>query len=481
MIKLSFFCNLYNKKSKRGKPHASRQGKKAQSRKSSCKHRLKKFEKYRLTCQLSVTINRHFPDFYRQISRLPDYRKRSKYEVRELIVSGLLLFLFKQKSRNQADNTAKDFDYQDNIKNIFGIKAADMDTVDRYLRWLDPSVLEQVKQDMFRELVKSKTFQKYKFDGKYFMLAIDGSGLQSYGYEPYPGCPYKKSKKGEKVWTTYVLEAKIVAPNGFSVSLATEWIENPANQPFDKQDCESKAFGRLAQRLKKGFPRLPLVLLLDGLYPNGPVFSLCQNNRWQSIITLKDKSLKTVQEQIADKQLFKDYKQHGHITANTTHWLKNNYKYFEQVGYKGHTLYVIETLAEKQHKLSGEKEQTRFVHITDIPLSGANVHDLSQAGRLRWKIENEGFNAQKNNGYNAGHKFSRTSFNATKNYYQLMQIADAVNQLTYKLTRVQRLIKNLGLTVNSVIEKTLGYLTAMEFDDPQLIEDIITKNMQLRY
>ena len=412
---------------------------------------------------------------------MPDYRKRSKYEVRELIVSGLLLFLFKQKSRNQADNTAKDFDYQDNIKNIFGIKAADMDTVDRYLRWLDPSVLEQVKQDMFRELVKSKTFQKYKFDGKYFMLAIDGSGLQSYDYEPYRGCPYKKSKKGKKVWTTYVLEARVVTSNGFSISLATEWIENPTDQPFNKQDCESKAFGRLAKRLKKEFPRLPLVLLLDGLYPNEPVFSLCENNRWRHIITLKDKSLKSVQEQIADKLLFTDYKQHQNLGANTIYWLKNDYKYFEHVEYKGRTLYVAETLAEKHHKLSGEKEQTRFVHITDIPLDDANVHDVSHAGRLRWKIENEGFNDQKNNGYNAGHKFSRTSFNATKNYYQLMQIAGTINQLTYKAVRVQRFIKDFGLTTNSLIEKILSYLKAMEFNDLQLIEDIFTKNGQLRY
>ncbi|MCA1759735.1 MAG: hypothetical protein LC658_08180, partial [Bacteroidales bacterium] len=286
---------------------------------------MQKFEKYQLVCQLAVTINRHFPDFYRRISELPDYRKRPEYKVRELIVSGLLVFLFKQKSRNQADNTAKNYDYQDNIKSIFSVKVADMDTVDRYLRWISPCKLEQIKQDMFRELVKSKMLQKYKFAGKYFMVAIDGSGLQSYNHEPYPGCPYKKSKNGKKVWTTYVLEAKVVTSNGFSISLATEWIENPANQTFDKQDCEIKAFERLAKRVKKAFPRLPLVLLLDGLYPKHPVFNICETNRWPYIITLKDKSLKSVQQQIADKLLFKDYGQQNHLTTDKTHWLKNDY------------------------------------------------------------------------------------------------------------------------------------------------------------
>jgi hypothetical protein len=180
----------------------------------------------------------------------------------------------------------------------------------------------------------------------------------------------------------------VVTSNGFSISLATEWIENPTNRTFDKQDCETKAFERLAIRIKKEFPRLPVVLLLDGLYPKDPIFHICKSNRWLYIITLKDKSLKSVQEQLADKLLFKDYGQENHFITDKTHWLKNDYKFFEGIEYKGHTLYVAETLFEKQHKLTGKTKQTRFVHVTDIFLNENNVHQISQAGRLRWKIEN---------------------------------------------------------------------------------------------
>ena len=48
---------------------------------------------------------------------------------------------------------------------------------------------------------------------------------------------------------------------------------------------------------------------------------------------------------------------------------------------------------------------------------------------MRFKIENEGFNCQKNGGYNLKHKFSRTSEKATKNYYTSLQIAHIFNQL----------------------------------------------------
>jgi hypothetical protein len=57
------------------------------------------------------------------------------------------------------------------------------------------------------------------------------------------------------------------------------------------------------------------------------------------------------------------------------------------------------------------------------------AEELAKTGRLCWKIENEGFNTQKNLGYNLEHRYSRTDFNAVKNYYQCMQLAHLIEQL----------------------------------------------------
>ena len=62
----------------------------------------------------------------------------------------------------------------------------------------------------------------------------------------------------------------------------------------EKQDCEQKAFKRLAERLKKAFPRLSIILFLDGLYPNGPMVELCRKKRWDFMIVLQNKSLPSV-------------------------------------------------------------------------------------------------------------------------------------------------------------------------------------------
>jgi len=64
----------------------------------------------------------------------------------------------------------------------------------------------------------------------YHNVTIDGTGVHSYKYEPYPECPYEEYQSGTKVWTAMVLEAKIVCSNGFSISIATELDKKPYRQ-----------------------------------------------------------------------------------------------------------------------------------------------------------------------------------------------------------------------------------------------------------
>jgi hypothetical protein len=426
-------------------------------------------------------INRRFPELFNKTSELPEFRKRPVYQINDLIISGLLMFLFKQQTRNQADNAAKNLDFADSIWRFFKVNIADMDTVDVYLRQLDPNELEEIKHYMIARIIKSKMFLSQRFDNAYYMIAVDGTGLHTFSYEPFKGCPYKEHKNGKRTYTTYVLEAKLVTLSGFSVSMATQWIENPINGKFSKQDIESKAFKRLSVDLKKAFPRLPIMLLLDGLYPNKPVLDICRKNNWKYNIVLKDNSLKTVQEELQDMVLSKEYFKYSDVNTISTYNYSTEYRAFNDVRYKDHHFNVLETLVTKTHIKTKEKEINRFVHITNVKVNKTSVSKVSQAGRMRWKIENEGFNNQKNSGYNLQHKFSRTNFNASKNYYQLLQIADIINQLVYKQKAVQAFIKKHGLSIKSILELVLSYLISGILSDNQLINEFQHSTGQLRY
>ncbi len=65
----------------------------------------------------------------------------------------------------------------------------------------------------------------------------------------------------------------------------------PASAAQQKQDCEVKAFQRLAARIKRAFRRRRLLVLADGLYANGPIMALCRQHSWDFLLVLRDDGL----------------------------------------------------------------------------------------------------------------------------------------------------------------------------------------------
>lgn len=75
-----------------------------------------------------------------------------------------------------------------------------------------------------------------------------------------------------------------------------------------------------------------------------------------------------------------------------------------------------------------ETEIMTFAYLVSEPTSQANAFRKFMNCRKRWKIENEGFNFQKNNILNIGHSFSSAGY-AGQNFYLLTQIAHIILQL----------------------------------------------------
>ena len=79
---------------------------------------------------------------------------------------------------------------------------------------------------------------------------------------------------------TYVLDASIVLTNGVTIPFMSEFLDRDEfsvmhkNTDTLKLDCETKACKRLMQRVKDTFPRLGIIVSLDGLFANGPFFEL---------------------------------------------------------------------------------------------------------------------------------------------------------------------------------------------------------------
>jgi hypothetical protein len=221
-------------------------------------------------------------------------------------------------------------------------------------------------------------------------------------------------------------------------------VENPSGN-FDKQDCERKAFVRLAEKLKKQYPRLPICILADGLYPYDDAFSICEKYEWKYIFVLPDKSLKTVQEELRLTRIQKPV-QTGY-TVKEKWRIAGEYRAQCNIPYKKHFLNWFQCLETRVKDIAPEKRTEKdiqsscFEYVTNITPNKENIVELTCSGRLRWKVENEGFNTQKCRGYELEHKYCRKSYTGLKNYYTLLQIAAVLNQLVEKEKFVSQLLE----------------------------------------
>lgn len=415
--------------------------------------------------QIRKVIKNSFPDIFNKFNCLTDSRKRCEYSMVELVAGALFMFIFKETSRNAYNNDRKEECFKKNFYKHFGFNLPHGDSFDEVLSKLHPREIEGLKAALVSGLIEQKIFRKFRFLGKYYLIAVDATGMVSFDYQHCEHCLTKTSKNGKTTWFHYVLEAKIVTSTGLCVSLATEFIENTPGLDFEKQDCEQKAFVRLALKIKKYFPRLPICILADGLYPNSTVFEVCARNNWVFIINLKDGNLKTFQTEInllrstAKKQMVCRKDKHSRTTLE--------YCYLNEIEYAGNTYSWVECTETILNTKTNIADIQKFTYITNIWQDKEKVVETADSGRLRWKIENEGFNTQKNSGYVLEHKYSRISYPAMQNYYHILQIAHMINQLVERSKEFLEIIgEHSKQTIVDLWKKLIGFMTMVCCTEP---------------
>ena len=418
--------------------------------------------------RIKSVITKRFPELFNLFNELEDSRKRAGYSIAEIVTGALFMHLFKEESRNAYTNDRRDAIFAKNYYRHFKLRLPHPDTIDGVMRVLKPELLEGLRAELVGSLFEQKVLRNSRFLGKYYFVAVDATGMHTFDHKHCDQCLTRTSKHGVTTWFHYVLEAKLITSSGLAISLASEFIENQPGRDYEKQDCEQKAFVRLAAKIKKYFPRLSICILADGLYPNKTIFNICRDNNWRFIITLKDGNLKTFHQEV---ELLRGIQKEQEVyRADKTSHTKLKYKYLNDIEYEEYN-YSWVSCDEHKTRLSDKMEETqRFVFITDIEQASDIVVNTADGGRLRWKIENEGFNTQKNLGYELEHKFSRVSNIAMQNYYHLLQIAHMINQFVEKSSDLLELLnEHSKQTIKALWKELVMYLKSIPYSQEQLL------------
>jgi len=338
---------------------------------------------------------------------------------------GILLFLLKLGARRQLRFELDSEEALANLNRLAGCAmetVAHGDTLDHFLGHVPDGEFVRLRRQMVHRLIRMKALDKARLYG-HVLVVVDGTG-QYYFSKRHCGHCLLRTVNGKEQYYHHVLEAKLVTPEGLALSIGSEFIEN-ADPHAPKQDCELKAFERLARRLKRDFPQLRLCLLLDGLYANGTVLSLCEQHHWKYFITFKEGSLPAVWQ---DYQGLRTLSPANRKTHETSEGRRQEFAWVEGMEYaddqgRSHRFNVLQC-----SQTDGDRT-TRFVWLTNFAVRPHTVGTLANRGaRCRWKIENEGFNTQKNGGFNLEHAYGLGT-RQMKHYYVLLQIAHLILQL----------------------------------------------------
>ena len=332
---------------------------------------------------LVTIIKQYFPELIDKFEGLTDLRNQSyvKYKMKVIFMLRLLGLMCEMKSMQGMTRELNTKESIENIAQICDLELEEIphcDTINDVFKKVKVEEIEEIRKYMINKLIRGKILQKYKIRDRYYQVIVDGTGLATSRKKYNENCLVKNKtdKKGNEYqeYSTYVLEAKLVVGE-MVFSIGSEFVEN-TRENETKQDCEIKAFKRLAEKIKSKYPKLKILISGDALYACKPVIDLCKENGWKYIIRFKEGSIPSLYQEF-----------------------ETVYEYVTGLDYEEEKINVI--------KNTDVKKKIEFVYITDLPITNKNIENTLNVGKNRWKIENEGFNIQKNGTFDIGHLYSK--------------------------------------------------------------------------
>lgn len=398
------------------------------------------------------------PTLLRRLRKIPDPRnpKKIKHQLTCLMIYGILIFVLQVRSRREANREFTRPQFEENLKLLFP-ELEDLPHQDTLMRLLDRIEVDQIEAaqiELAQKLMRKKKFHRYMIEGCY-PIAFDGTQKMVRKVAWSEECLERRVGAGEekeKQYYVYVVEVDLVLENGMTVPLMSEFLEyNKGDTAEEKQDSETRGFHRLAKRVKAAFPRTRFMVLLDGLYPSGPVAERCGKYNWQFMIVLQDGSLPQVWEEYRGlKKLLEPQDRLENIWADRKqkfHWVNQIEYNYGPNGRKKVDVHLV-VCEESWEEVDRQREQivtkhSRHVWLSSQPLDRTNVlRRCNRAARHRWGIES-GILVEKRCGYQYEHCFAY-SWNAMKGYHYLMRIGHMLNVLALGTVQLAPIVSTLG-------------------------------------
>ena len=346
---------------------------------------------------------------HRRIAQLPDYRKagpNTRYAIQDAALGAFGIFFTQSPSFLEYQRRLHHTKGHNNAHTLFDVTQIPCDNQIRTL--LDPiapSYLDAVFVEIFEGLEQRRMLTHFRTLGDQLLVALDGTTYFSSQALHCPNCLTRQLSNGQTLYYHAAITPVIVCPGHSQViALPPEYI-----MPQDghvKQDSERAAGKRWLDKHAEQVAPHGVTILGDDLYSNQPFCASVLRHHCNFILTCKPDSHAKLYERLAFWQandaiaVYEGRHWNGRFTEVTLVRYINDIRL--RSGDDALSVNWFEIVVV--NATTGDQLYHNSC-ITNHPLTVDNVVDVAQAGRGRWKIENENNNVLKTKGYHLEHNF----------------------------------------------------------------------------
>lgn len=421
--------------------------------------------------------------FRQQFEQLPDHRKgnNATYQISDAVLGAFAVFFTQSPSFLAYQRQMKRTKGRSNAESLFQIEQIPSDPQIRNL--LDP-IEAQAVYPLFRKVLatleQADHLDAFRFlDGR-LLISLDGTQFFSSQKIQCASCSHRtitNKTTGEEITIYFhdVIIPVLVTPESNRVlTLEPEFIT--PQDGHDKQDCEQVAAKRWIDRNAHQFTGSKATVLGDDLYCTQPFCELLLKHGFDFILTCKPDSHSTLYEWV-------DFTGPEELTIR--HWNGrfgelHTYRYVQHVPLRrGDDALYVDWCELTITRESDGRVLYRNAFATSHSVTQETVEPIIQAGRARWKCENESHNVLKTKGYHLEHNFGHGKQNLASVLLTLNLLAFLLHTVLHMVSYKYLLLRKELATRQTFFQDIRALTRYLSFDSWEALLDFMITQLEL--
>lgn len=355
-----------------------------------------------------LTFDTFVTQIHNIFDELPDHRKFSPnltYSMKDAALGAFSMFFNQSPSFLSHQRAMQQAHGHNNAQSLFGITEIMSDNQTRnILDPITPDSFYPIFQETLDHLENAGYLEDYRVVDDYLLVPIDGTEFFRSSKIHCENCSITRNSNGTVSYSHKVLTPVVAAPDQNKVIALEPEFVTPQDGSA-KQDCELNAAKRWIQRNSSLSDR-KVIITGDDLFSKDPFCNLLSAHGFRFILVCKPSSHTTLYQYVAELE-----QTDGISIISLRKWNGqfhglHTYRYADNLPLKqGDDALSVNRVELTVINTKTQEILYRNSFITDFKIDRTNVQSIVQAGRTRWKVENENNNILKTKGYHLEHNF----------------------------------------------------------------------------